>query len=92
MRVTLSYLGLLKKNQMKLAKSSNIMFGYIDDVISLNNSDFGDYVDHSYHIELEIKDTTDKAWSVSNLDLHLEIGNEIHFVHLSFNRTFLLLE
>jgi len=28
-------------------------------VLSLNNSNFGDYVDSIYPIELEIKDTTD---------------------------------
>ena len=31
-------------------------FRYIDDVLSLNNSRFGDFVDHIYPIELEIKD------------------------------------
>ena len=30
-----------------------------DDVLSLNNSKFGDYVDRIYPIELKIKDTTD---------------------------------
>ena len=33
-------------------------FHYIDDVLSLNNSRFGDFVDHIYPIELEVKDTT----------------------------------
>jgi hypothetical protein len=35
------------------------MFRYIDDVLSLNNSRFGDFVDHIYPIEYAIKDTTD---------------------------------
>jgi hypothetical protein len=47
---------------------------YIDDVLLLNNSRFGDFVDRIYPIELEIKDTTDR--SASFLDLHLEIDNE----------------
>jgi hypothetical protein len=51
--------GLLKKNENKLARSFNFTFRYIDDVISLNNSRFGDFVDRIYPIELEIKDTTD---------------------------------
>jgi hypothetical protein len=51
--------GLLKKNEMKLARSFNLTFRYIDDVLSLNNSRFGDFVDRIYPIELEIKDTTD---------------------------------
>jgi hypothetical protein len=54
------------------------MFRYIelDDVLSLNNSRFGDFVDRIYPIELEIKDTTDTDRSASYLDLHLEIDSE----------------
>ena len=51
-------------------------FCYIDDVFSLNNSKFGDYVERIYLIELEIRDTTDTVKSASYLDLHLEIDNE----------------
>jgi hypothetical protein len=43
--------------EKKLAQSFNYMFHYIDDVLSLNNSRFGDFVDRIYPIELEIKDT-----------------------------------
>jgi hypothetical protein len=50
---------LIKKNEKKLARSFNFTFCYIDDVLSLNNSRFGDFVDRIYPIELEIKDTTD---------------------------------
>jgi hypothetical protein len=64
--------GLLKKNE-KLARSFNFTYRYIDDVLSLNNSRFGDFVDR---IELEIKDTTDTDRSASYLDLHLEIDSE----------------
>ena len=52
------------------------MFRYINDVLSLNNSKFGDFVDRIYPIELEIKDTTDIDRSASYLDLHLEIDSE----------------
>jgi hypothetical protein len=68
--------GLLKKNEKKLARSFNFMFCYLDDVLSLSNSRFGDFVDRIYPIELEIKDTTDTDRSVSYLDLHLEIDSE----------------
>ena len=68
--------GLLKKNEKKLARSFNYTFRYIDDVLSLNNSRFGDFVDRIYPIELEIRDTTDTDRSVSYLDLHLEIDSE----------------
>ena len=48
----------------------------MDDVLSLNNSRFGDFVDRIYPIELEIKDTTDTDRSASYLDLHLEIDSK----------------
>jgi hypothetical protein len=68
--------GLLKKNEKKLARSFNFMFRYIDGVLSLNNSRFGDFVDRINPIEFEIKDTTDTDRSASYLDLHLEIDSE----------------
>jgi hypothetical protein len=55
---------------------SILTFRYIDDVLSLNKSRFGDFVDRIYHIELEIKDTTDTDQSALYLDLHLEIDSE----------------
>jgi hypothetical protein len=42
----------------------------------LNNLKFGDFVDRIFLIDLEIKNTTDKAMSVSYLDLYLEIDSE----------------
>jgi hypothetical protein len=51
-------------------------FRYIDDVLSLNNSRYGDFVDRIYPIELEIKDTTNTDTSASYLDLHLGIDSE----------------
>jgi hypothetical protein len=41
--------------------------------LSLNNSRFGDFVDPTYPIELEIKETTNTDRSASYLDLHLAI-------------------
>ena len=67
--------GLLKKTEEKLARSFNFTFRYIDDVLSLNNSRFGEFIDRIYPIELEIKDTTDTDRSASYLDLHLEIDS-----------------
>jgi hypothetical protein len=49
--------GLLKKNEKKLARSFNFTFRYADDVLSLNNSRFSDFVDRIYLIGLEIEDT-----------------------------------
>ena len=66
-----SYEGLLKKNEKKLARSFYFTFHYIDDVISLNKSRFGDFVDRIYPIEPEIKDTTDTYRYASYLELYL---------------------
>jgi hypothetical protein len=52
-------------------------FRYIDDVLSLNNSRFGNYLHIIYPNELEVKDTTDTQSSASYLDRHLEIDNRI---------------
>jgi hypothetical protein len=68
--------GLLKKNKKKLDRCFNFMFRYIDDVLSINNSRFGDFVDRIYPIELEIKNTTDTDRSASYIELHLEIDSE----------------
>jgi hypothetical protein len=51
------------KNEKKLARSFNFTFRFIDDVLSLNNCKFGDFVDRIFPIGLEIKDTTDTAKS-----------------------------
>jgi hypothetical protein len=69
---------LLKRKEKKLARPFNFTFRYIDDVLSLNNSRSGDFVDRIYPIELYIKDTTDTDRSASYLDIHLEIDSEGH--------------
>ena len=75
--------GLLKKIEKKLARSFIFTFRYIDDVLSLNNSRFGDFVDRIYPIELEIKDTTHTDRSASYTDLHPKLtvrgGSERNF-------------
>ena len=43
----------------------------IDDVLSINNPKFWDYIDYIYPVELEIKDTTDADHQGSYLDLDL---------------------
>jgi hypothetical protein len=37
--------GFLMKNEKKQARSFNFTFCYIDDVLTLNNSRFGDFID-----------------------------------------------
>ena len=67
---------LLKNNEKKPARSFNFTFRYIDDVLSLNNSWFGEFVDRIYPLELKVKDTTYIDKSASYLDLHIEIDSE----------------
>ena len=55
--------------------SFNLVFRYIDDVLSLNNSKFNDYIDVIYSKELEIKDTTDAPKWANYLD-HLEFDED----------------
>jgi hypothetical protein len=58
------------------ARSFNFTLLYIDDVRSLNNSRFGNFVDRIYPIELEIKDTTDTDRFAAFLDIHIGIDSE----------------
>ena len=64
------------KNEKKLARSFTFTFRYIDDVLSINNSRFGEFGDRIYPLELEIKDTTYTDRSASYFDLHIEIDSE----------------
>ena len=52
--------GLLTKNESNLSRSCNFTFRYTDDVLSLNNSKFGDFVDRIYPIELVISNTVNR--------------------------------
>ena len=72
------HIGASQEKRKETSRSFNIKFRYIDDVLSLNNSRFGDFDDRIYPIELAIKDTThtDTRTSASYLDLHLEIVSE----------------
>jgi hypothetical protein len=59
--------GLLKNKDKKLVQTFNSNIRYIDDVLSLNNSRFADYLHRIYPNEHEVKDTTDAQRSASYL-------------------------
>ena len=59
-----------------LAKFIYFTFRYIDDVLSLNNPYFSQYLHLIYPSELEIKDTTDTRRTASYLDLFLNIDTD----------------
>ena len=51
-------------------------YRYIDDVLSMNNQDFQNYLGQMYPAELEIKNKTESNNSASYLDLFLSIGRD----------------
>ena len=64
---------LLSAGKKRLASQFNFTYRYIDDVLSINNPDFANYLGQMYPPELEIKDTTESNTSASYLDLLLSI-------------------
>jgi hypothetical protein len=64
-----------KKDSKTIAQTFNSSFHYIDVVLSLNNSRFGDYLHRINSNELNVKDTADTQMSASYLDLHFAIEN-----------------
>ena len=73
-RTSYSLCSLLERK--KLASQFNFTYRYIDDVLSINNPDFENYLGQIYPAELEIKDTTESNTSASYLDLLLSIEND----------------
>ena len=67
---------LLSTGKKHLASRFNLTNRYIDDVLSINNPEFENYLDQMYPAELEIKDTTESTTSASYLDLLLSIGRD----------------
>jgi len=60
---------LLRKGEKKLAQSFNYTFRYIDDVLSLNNKKFSNFLHLIYSV---VKDTTDSPNLASYLELYIE--------------------
>ena len=65
---------LLSAGKKRLASQFNFTYRYIDEVLSINNPNFENYLGQMYPPELEIKDTTESNTSASYLDLLLSIG------------------
>ena len=66
---------LLQAGKKHLAQQFNFIYRYIDDVLSLENTKFAEYLEFIYPRELEIKETTETASSSSYLDCYLYINN-----------------
>ena len=67
---------LLSTGKKYLASLFNLTYRYIDDVLSINNPEFENYLGQMYPAELEIKDTTESTSSASYLGLLLSIGKD----------------
>ena len=66
---------LVKDKKIHEARAFNFTYRYIDDVLSINNSRFVEFLPLIYPPELEVKETTDTASSASFLDLYLEFDD-----------------
>jgi len=67
---------ILKKNEMKVSRLFYFNFRYIDDVLSLNYSQFGDFVDRIYLTKIELKDTTYTDRFAYCIELYLELDSK----------------
>ena len=65
---------LLSTGKKQLASRFNLTYRYIDDVLSINNPEFENYLGQMYPAELESKDTTENTTSASYLYFLLSIG------------------
>ena len=67
---------LLSTGKKKLASQFNFTYRYVDDVLSINNPDFENYLGQMYPAELVNQNTKQSNTSVSYLDLFLSIGRD----------------
>ena len=77
---------LLSTGKEHFASRFNLTYRYIDDVLSINNPEFENYLGQMYPAELAIKDTTESTTSASYLDLLLSIGRDGQLHTLIFDK------
>ena len=65
----------LIKNNIILAKKFNSTMRYIDDLLTLNNTQFDAAIQDIYPQELQLKKTTESATALSYLDVLITIDN-----------------
>jgi len=70
------FLQKLAKDKSYHGRSFGLTFRYIDDLLSVNNKYFKDYVSSIYPDDLELKETTESSASCSFLDLLLFSDDE----------------
>ena len=60
----------------QLVSPFDLTYRHIDDVLSINNPEFENYLGQMYPAELEIKDSTENITSTSYLALQQSIGRD----------------
>ena len=65
-------------DRKQLASRFNFTYRYINDVLSINNPEFENYMGQMYPVELEIKNSAKGNTSATYLDLLLPIGRDGH--------------
>ena len=65
---------LVKDKKIHEARAFSFTYRYIDDVLSINNARFAEFLPLIYPPELEVKETTDTASSASFLGCILDQG------------------
>jgi hypothetical protein len=66
---------LWNRNYLPFVRAFNFTYRYIDDVLSINNSRFAEYLPLIYPPEIEVKETTDSASSASFFSAETMISN-----------------
>jgi len=66
---------LVKDKKIREARTFNFTYRYIDDILSINDSRFAEFLPLIYPPELEVKETTDTASCASFLDLFLKFDD-----------------
>ena len=69
---------LVSEGKRNLASDFNFTYRYIDDVLSINNPKFADYLNRIYPSELEVDETTETNNSASYLDILLSYDTDGH--------------
>ena len=68
------FLRSMKKSNKKLAKTFNLTSRYIDDIVSINNPRFKQFLKDSCPEELVVSETSESRNIVSYLDLLIDIS------------------
>ena len=69
------FLRSMKKSNKKVAKAFNLTSRYTDDLISINNPRFKQFLKDIYQEELVVSETSESRIVVSYLDLLIDISN-----------------